>query len=161
MLMKMEKQKEEYIFGGVLLVVLAVVLILLLVIRPKSPPGPVYLDDSGSTNSRNWALKINLNGSGTTHVGANFAPPLFTKPTIIPYSKNTFDVKSITDAINNTPGLKSFKGVCMKSVSFGTVLTLKYNDLTVNNFDCYLNLNPNTSLSKAVNKALKTVNLSY
>jgi hypothetical protein len=156
----MDKRKEEYIFGGILLVVLVVVAILLLVVRPKSVPGPVYLNDSGSTNASSWALQLNSNGGGVAHTGAKL-DPLFHKAEVIPYPKNTFDTKSITTAINNDSSLKNFNGVCMKSVSFGTNLTLKYNNLTVKNFGCYLNLHPNTDLSKAITKTLSKINLSY
>jgi hypothetical protein len=158
--MKMDKRKEEYIFGGVLAVVLIVVLVLLLVLHPKSTPSAITLTDSGSTNTGSWTLTINPDGSGTAKVGAHFSA-LIKSPTTLPYDKNTFKAKQIIAAINSTAGLKDFKGTCLRSASFGTVLTMHYKNLTVKNFDCYLNVHSTTPLGKAVLGAINSVHLPY
>jgi hypothetical protein len=118
------------------------------IVKKPAPKGlPVEIKDSGSTNTPAWGLLINNDGSGkaTGKKTKNF-------------KAGTFRATQLKHALDSTK-LDAQYG-CVRSASFGSVMTVVYNSKTSEGIDCYMGSNPDTTLTMLLVEAIQKAELN-
>ena len=111
--------------------------------------------DSGSTNLAGWELAIYSDGSAQLHCDPS--PRLHNSCSSTTDKSDTNAANRLSSDLASTPLQPQYD--CIRSVSFGSVQTLRYNGKSAIGIDCYLTENPSSSLSKDLLSFLLQANL--